>query len=114
MGTLIGDNFDEKQLLAIDLLAQGYNNTETAEEIKVSVSTISRWKNNSAFLNAIVNKARELLKLELPAIYRSASKNAIKGSAQHTKILLDHLDNLEKQAVDLSGKTITFTWDIKE
>lgn len=113
MGTCVGNDFDEKQILAIDLLAEGYNMTQVAEQIGVSLSTISRWKNNPSFMNAIVEKAREILKMELPSIYKAAIAGAKKGSAQHIKILIDHLDNLEKQAVDLTGKQITFTWDIK-
>ena len=114
MGTYVGDNFDKKQLLAIELLADGLKTAETAEQVKVSNSTICRWRKNPSFMNAIVEKAREKLKLELPSIYKAATKNAVKGSPQHIKILIDHIDNLEKKAVDMSEKNITFTWDIKE
>lgn len=114
MGNSVGNNFDDKQLLAIDCLAEGMNCTETAEKVGVSLSTVSRWRTNPSFLQAVVDKAREVLKGYLPEIYQAAARNAITGSAQHIKIILDHIDNLEKKVIDSSAKQIVFTWDLNE
>lgn len=114
MGTHVGNNFDEKQIIAIDLLAQGYNCTKTAELIGMSLSAVTRWRQNPQFLQAVVDKARDYLRAELPGLYKTASSKAVLGSDRHLKIILDHLDNIDKRASEDSSKNITFTWNFNE
>jgi hypothetical protein len=106
--------FSPKQILAIELLAEGANCTTVAEHLHVNKSTVSRWRDDPLFLEAVLNKARENLKSELPSLYVSAASNAKKGSAQHMKIILDHLDNLERTSNLRSKKQLTFTWDLDD
>jgi hypothetical protein len=110
MSTHIGDQFDEKQLIAIEAFATGSSCTDVATLVGVDVCTISRWRANPCFVRAIVDKAKDDLRLELPEIYKITAKNAKSGSSQHIKIILDHLDNLERLHVDKQQKTISFTW----
>ena len=110
MSTHTGNNFDEKQLLAIEEFAAGADCTSVATLLSVANSTISRWRANPFFLQAIVEKARDNLRLELPNIYKIAASNAKTGSVQHIKIILDHLDNLERLHVERADKQIVFTW----
>lgn len=114
MGTHVGNNFDEKQLIAIDLLAEGYNCTQVAEQIGMSVSAVTRWRQNPQFLQAVVDKARDRLRAELPGLYKTAANKAVLGSDRHLKIILDHLDNIDKRVSEDSSKNITFTWNFNE
>jgi len=105
-----GNNFSHKQLRAIQLFAAGRNCKEVAEAINVTPATISRWRHNSEFHSAILKEARTQLKNRLPKIYDVAAGKAEAGSAAHLRILLDHIENLEKNVVD-TAQTIVFTWD---
>jgi DNA-binding CsgD family transcriptional regulator len=114
-GTNIGEDFSPEQLECIELLSNGgLSHEEIAKQLSISTSTITRWKRNSCFMNAVISRTRELLKGALPDIYQVAVKQAKAGNHQHIKILLDHLDNLEKYKAEKSSASITFTWDISD
>jgi len=114
-GTYVGDDFSPEQLECIELLASGgLSHEEICTQLSISTSTITRWKRNSCFMNAVISRTRELLKGALPDIYQVAVKQAKAGNHQHIKILLDHLDNLEKYKAEKSSASITFTWDISD
>ena len=79
-----------------------------AEDIGVNPQTIYRWKKDPKFMHAVLMQSRKLLKEDLPAVYSTLAEESKDGSAQHIKIMLDHLADLESA---LSGQTsITFTW----
>jgi hypothetical protein len=86
----------------------GRTNVSIANEIGINPKSITRWKKDPKFMHAVVMRSRALLKEDLPEVYKQLSNNSKEGSAQHIKILLDHLESLEK--AKSSEATITFTW----
>lgn len=111
-GTLNGNNWSTEQIHAIELFADGKNCKEVAEEVGVIPGTISRWRRNPQFIEAIIDAAKIRLRGELPELYSVAVSKAKAGSHPHLRIILDHLDNLEKSR--RSTGELTFTWDIDE
>ena len=107
------ESWNTKQLEAIELLAKGgENNSKVAEAVGVCANTITNWKNNPNFMDAVIDRSRELLKGRLTNIYDALAKKAEEGSYQHIKILLEHLDNLDKHRALCSASTITFMWNL--
>lgn len=102
--------FEPKQLQAIDLYAQGMKGTEIATTIDIRPETLSRWRQDPAFLDAIYTRSRELLKDSLPNIYKVLIAKALEGSYAHAKLILEHLDNVEKNAIISKDQTIQFIW----
>ena len=99
-----------KQLQAIDLYAIGMKGTDIAEQVGVIPGTLSRWRQDPEFMEAINNKAKACLKDSLPAIYQTLISKAKSGSYPHARLILDHLDNLQKNIAETSDQTLTFTW----
>jgi hypothetical protein len=98
-----------KQLKTIELLAIGeMTNVQIAAAVPVNVNTISKWKREPAFMEAVVLRSRELLKENLPEIYLSLTKKSKQGNDRHIKIFLDHIEKLE--AAKSTQTSITFTW----
>lgn len=110
-GVTTGNNFSPEQIIVLDLLADGVSCQDAATAVNIIPGTISRWKRNKQFTDAIVERARDKLKESLPDLYKIAVDTAKKGSATHLKIILDHLDNLEALSSKNSDYNITFTWD---
>lgn len=107
--------WSNKRLKAIELLAQGgMTHSEVAEAIGISPRTLSTWKTKPDFVDAIINRSRELIRAELPSIYSQLKKKSISGSHQHIKILFDHLDKLEEMQSKVSSNQITITWESNE
>lgn len=106
--------FEAKQLQAIELYAQGRKGQEIAVEIEIRPETLSRWRQDPAFLEAIYTRSRELLKDALPNIYKVLVAKAMEGSYAHAKLILEHLDNVEKNAIISRDQTITFAWKIDD
>jgi len=103
--------FHAKQVWAIDLLAHGHMTIEKiAYEIDVHKDTIMRWRRMPEFNEAVIVRAREVLKDRLPAVYEALLSEAEQGHHQHIKILLDHLDKLEERQAQTDMSTVTFTW----
>lgn len=105
--------FDEKQLKAIDLLAEG-NKTyiEVSKEVGVDAATLRRWRREPDFQDAVRDECRRLLKQAEPDLYAIALQHAKKkGSFQHIKLLLERLERLEDIA-DGRGPAydVMFTW----
>lgn len=112
-GVTVGKKFNARQLRAIELFAIGsYSCQDIASDIGVTNKTISVWRRNSQFMDAIITRAREILKESLPELYNVALDESVKGSPQFLKIILDHLDKLEATKAMKSDSTITFKWDI--
>jgi len=113
LGCEVGNTFSPKQLEAIEMFATGeYNCTQVAEIIEVASQTISTWRKNYQFMDAIYKRAKELLKDALPEIYKSTKKKAIEGNPAHIKIILDHIEYLEKVVSEKNQASFTFTWDL--
>lgn len=113
LGCEVGNNFSPQQLESIELFATGeYNCSQVAEKIGVTIQTISTWRRNYQYMNAICEKAKTILKSHLPEIYKTAAKKAKEGSHQHIKIILDHIENIEKLTKKSNQASFTFTWDL--
>jgi len=113
-GCLVGNKFSAKQIKAIELFAAGTHNcTQVAEEVKVTRVTISKWRRNPQFSEAICTRAKELLKGYLPEIYKVTKDHALRGNHNHIKLILDHLGNIEKTS-KRQGSSISFTWDTSD
>lgn len=103
--------FSPKQLKCIELLALGeLSNAKIANIVGINASTVCLWKlNREGFMEAVVARSRELLREELPEVYKALKSRSKKGNHNHIKIYLDHVEKLEEIR---AGKTsITFTWE---
>lgn len=71
-------NFNEKQLLAIELLAraeyEGMTQQQIADEVGVDVRTLRRWKNDQRFKNAVGRKSMELITELSPVIFKTTAE----------------------------------------
>lgn len=93
--------FSANQLKYINWLAMGKHtrkpHTEKlfAEEIGVNPRTLHRWKQGQngftrqEFWEAVTARARELLTESLSDVYESLKAEAIKGSYQHTRLIME-------------------------
>ena len=88
-------NFSAKRIAAIEWLADSkYNRVpatqaQFAEKIGIRTETISRWKREPDFKAAITARARELAGESLPEVYAALAREAIAGSFQHIKLLME-------------------------
>lgn len=111
---IVGNKFSEKQLLAIELLATGdYSHQDAATKVGVCPETISNWKKNYQFIDAIIQSSRELLKSELPTLYNRGMAFAKEGSVGHFNTILDHITKLEASKAN-TGQTISFSWEVED
>lgn len=71
-------NFNEKQLLAIELLAraeyEGMTQQQIADEVGVDIRTIRRWKNDQRFKDAVGRKSMELITELSPVIFKTTAE----------------------------------------
>lgn len=103
-------SFTAKQIKCIELLAVSeLTQKQIAEQLEIGQSTLSEWKNSPEFYTEVIRRARELLKISLPDIYRSLVKKAKEGSYSHIKLMLEHIEHIEK--LFLSQPNISFTWN---
>ena len=94
---------------AIELLAMGNLSVkEIAKRLNIGMSTIYDWKQLPEFMEKVLIRARELLKEELPKVYKQLGNNAGKGRLGYIKVLLDHLEKLEGARSNVAQ--ISFTW----
>ena len=108
------DTFTAQQLKAIELLAGGgLTLTEIQKAVPVAMDTLWRWRKDTAFIDAILNRSREMLREAMPAIYQTLAKKARKGDARHLRILIDHLEHLESHGEQYKGGSITVVWKDK-
>ena len=108
---MAGKDFTDKQLMAIDLLAQGVMQKDIEEQVGVSHTAIWTWKKNPQFMDAVLETARVKLKGQLPDIYTKLAAEALAGNHRHIKILLDHLESLSVDRSKYADTSITFTWE---
>lgn len=107
-----GKKWSPAQLAAIELFAAGAHKCqEVAKEVGVNPTTISNWRKNYQFIDAILVRAREMLRERLPDLYNSGVNEACKGSSAHLKIILDHIEKLENIRSEVADHMITFKWE---
>jgi transposase-like protein len=89
--------FNEQQLKAIELLAQGDKTyKEIAEIAGTTAETLRQWRKSAEFQDEVRKRCRELLKDMEPALYNLAFKKAIQDQSwQHIKLLLGRIERLE-------------------
>lgn len=102
-----------KQAQAVELMAVGgHTIREIADIIGVHFNTILNWRKDPSFNQAVLLRARELLREALPDIYITMAQFARSGSHQHAKLILDHLRDLEDRAAAADQGSVTFTWKV--
>ena len=102
---------EKKRLEAIELLAiGGMNYGDICRELKIAESTLRVWRNEREFADMVVARARELIKEDLPDMYKAARKYAKEGNHSFFKILIEHVDRLEELSHGAREKSISFTW----
>ena len=88
-------NFTANQIKAIEWLATSkYDRSPPtqallADSLGVRPETITRWKREQEFNEAVTARARELLGDDLPEIYGALRREANAGSFQHIKLALE-------------------------
>jgi predicted DNA-binding protein YlxM (UPF0122 family) len=105
--------FSGKQLQAIELLAAGdLKVTKIAEELNIGRRTLHQWRMRTDFMDAVIARARELVREALPELYSAAIREAKKGKHSYFKTLIEHVDRLEQMQRDISDHHIVFQWKI--
>lgn len=100
-----------KQIEAIELLAPGNMLCQdVATRIDVAPATISRWRSDPEFTEAVVQRAREIIRHELPSVYCVLVQKAKEGSVAHIRVLLEHLEAVEMLNASAMKGNISFAW----
>jgi hypothetical protein len=100
-----------KQAMAVEMFAAGgHSLAAIAAVCDVHEKTVARWRKNPAFNDAVITRARELLKENLPDIYTVLGNLAKEGSHQHIRLLLEHLERIEEMRNNAMFGQVTFTW----
>ncbi len=60
-----------------------------AQELGVNHTTLSRWKAQDGFMDAVIALSETLLQNDLPEIYGALAREAKQGSFQHIKLALE-------------------------
>ncbi len=87
--------FSANQVLFIEWCAQAKDERmpktqeEFADKIGVTSRTLGRWKKLDGFSDAVIIRAREIIREDLAEIYGATRREAIGGSFQHAKLLLE-------------------------
>jgi AcrR family transcriptional regulator len=107
------EKFNGKQIQAIELLAKGDLTTvKISQELGIGRRTLYQWRKQREFMDAVIYRARQMIREQLPELYRSAVKEAKKGKHSYFKTLLEHVDRLEQFERDVSDRHIVFEWNI--
>lgn len=83
--------FSPNQLKAIAFLAEGDSKLtlgQVAKKVGVDVRTIHRWRQDSAFNEAIYKEAMVLVGAQLPKALKALVEKAIKGDIRAIELLL--------------------------
>jgi len=103
--------FPKKKLTYIELLACGKKKmTEVCEIVGISKDTYYKWRKDPEIMEAMIKRARELLREELPEIYNVLLTKAKEGGHHHIRILLEHVEKLEQWANEASAGSIVIKW----
>ena len=110
-GKEVGNTWTKPQLRAIEYLADGrFTQADIEKKISISRTTLWQWKKNPQFMDAVIARAYERVQEHMPRILTNLAERASTGSVGHIRILLDHLEKLEKTRSDYSDHAINFTW----
>jgi len=102
-----------KQIEAIEVLAIGGKTyIDMASDLGIDVVTLRTWRKDPEFSEAVIKRARELLKDALPDIYSSLVREARKGNFNHIRLVLEHLERLEMDPLARVQDSYTFTWKV--
>ncbi len=102
--------FNARQIKAIEIMAAGGDVGDVARALKVNQNTVHVWKKRVGFVDAVITRAREMIREHLPEMYQAAIRQAASGSHKYFKTLIEHLDRLEEMKSHTSDSSITFTW----
>lgn len=103
-----------EQIKAIELIAiGGMTNTEIANTVGVSETTIYNWKRDNEFRDACLARAKELYKITLPDVQRKLIEKAKAGDVACLRIYFDHMSVLEKLSKEREYN-ISFSWQTDE
>lgn len=100
----------KKKLEAIELLAAGMSYSEVATTVGITQKTLRLWRKQPEFSELVLEKSRALIKENLPDIYSVLIKEAKKGSHQHLRLILEHIEKLEEMRNTAEMGHISFTW----
>ena len=110
------------QLNAIELLSQGFNDTETAKAVKVSRQTIHAWRTGNAPFKEALDNARELLWQESRNQLRSLTLKAIGtlrqaidgGSVLASVAVLRHALAIMPQEPEANKTEVVVRWEERD
>lgn len=110
------------QLNAIELLSQGFNDTETAKAVKVSRQTIHAWRTGNAPFKEALGNARELLWKESRNQLRSLTLKAIGtlrqaiegGSVLASVAVLRHALAIMPQEPEANKTEVVVRWEERD
>ena len=87
----IYENFDDRQLRAIEYIAQpnrgGLTFEQIADKIGISVKTLSRWRERKEFKQAVTQRALDGIRDELPDVFKAHVKIAKGGNIKAIELL---------------------------
>ena len=89
--------------LAIEYLALQPNISavELSEKLNIPKRTLSRWRSNPDFGEAVYKRAMVEFGLELPSVLKAAVKEAKAGNVQAQRLVLEHSGKLVKNNVNV-------------
>ncbi len=105
-----------EQLAAIELLANPQKITmqEVADIVGVDRTTISRWRQQDDFIQAVNDMAYQGLKARLPDVYEALILKAQEGNTKAIELTLKFADRfIERSQVTIDGD-LQINVDIKE
>ena len=107
-------SFSANQIRAIEWLATDKNQRVPptqellADDLGVRRETVTRWKADPDFMEAVTARARELLNSDLPQIYAAMVREALKGNFQHIKLAFEMTGEYSpRQEIEHSGEVKT-------
>jgi hypothetical protein len=95
---------------AIELLAQGDKPPEVAVALGITEEALRDWRRKPAFTNAVLARSRQLLKLAMPFLYARMMEQAEAGHAGAQRLILTHLETLEKMEAEKTSEEWKVTW----
>ena len=89
--------FNDKQKVAIEYVASnpGITNKELSGLIKVKSRTISGWRNNPKFIDAIYDRFMEVTGKELPALVLALIEEGKQGNVKAIELALKHFGKFQ-------------------
>ena len=89
--------------LAIEYLALQPNLSaaELSDKLSIPTRTLTRWRSNPDFGEAVYKRAMVEFGLELPAVLKAAVKEAKAGNVQAQRLVLEHSGKLVKNNVNV-------------